>query len=260
MPLLLGLAACGAGRAGAPPDAREPDGGGAGGPRDALPQLDATGSGYALSFNGVNDYATAGNGGFPAAGAAQTVALWVNYAGAAATQDFVVMRMDFTSGVQLGIRDGTITVWRTYSERTLVAAPALPAINRWHHVAYTFDATVHALYVDGVMVASSTAASDIRTPSSVWVGTVDGSNELLAGQLDEVRVWTATRSAAEVMQDMHHRPAGAEPGLVAYWTFDDPSSGGRALDSSGQGNDITLGDGVAERMPSRVLSGAPSVP
>ena len=44
---------------------------------------------------------------------------------------------------------------------------------------------------------------------------------------------------------------------MAYWTFDDSQNGGRCNDMSNTGNDVTLGDGIAERMPSRVLSDAP---
>jgi hypothetical protein len=47
---------------------------------------------------------------------------------------------------------------------------------------------------------------------------------------------------------------------MAYWTFDDSQNGGRCKDMSDNGNDATLGDGIAERMPSRVLSDAPVVP
>jgi hypothetical protein len=205
---------------------------------DVPPLADGNVAGYALSFDGINDYATAGNAGFPAASAPQTISLWVNYPATTATQDFIVLRLDFDSGVQIGIRGGTITVWRTYSGRTLVAAPTTPATGQWHHVAYTFDRTTHVLYVDGVMVASSTATGDERTPNTVWLGTVDGSAELYSGP---------------------------EAALVAYWTFDDSQNGGRCADMSkdpndANRNDVTLGDGIAERMPSRVLSDAPVVP
>ncbi len=227
---------------------------------DVPPLLDANGAGYALSFDGINDYATAGNAGFPAASAPQTVSLWVNYLATTATQDFVVLRLDFDSGVQIGIRGGTITVWRVFSGRTLVAAPTPPAAGQWHHVAYTFDRTTHILYVDGVMVASSTATGDERTPNQVWLGTVDGSAELFSGLMDEVRVWSIVRSATDIEKDMLHRMEGSEPGLMAYWTFDDSQNGGRCADMSDNGNDVTLGDGIAERMPSRVLSDAPVVP
>lgn len=227
---------------------------------DVPPLTDGNIAGYALSFDGINDYATAGNAGFPAASAAQTVSLWVNYVALTGTQDFVVMRLNLESGVQIGIQNGTITVWRTYSGRTLVAAPTPPPAGEWHHVAYTFDRTTHILYVDGVMVSSSTATGDERTPSQVWLGTVDGAAELYTGLMDEVRVWSIVRSAADIQKDMLHRGRGAEPGLMAYWTFDDSENGGRCEDMSESGNDVTLGDGIAERMPSRVLSDAPVAP
>ncbi len=227
---------------------------------DVPPLLDANGAGYALSFDGINDYATTGNAGFPAASAAQTISLWVNYPALTATQDFIVLRLDLDSGVQIGIRGGTITVWRVFSGRTLVAAPTPPAAGQWHHVAYTFDRTTHILYVDGIMAASSTAAGDERTPNQVWLGTVDGAAELFNGLMDEVRVWSIVRAPADIQKDMLHRVEGPEPGLMAYWTFDDSQNGGRCKDMSDSGNDATLGDGIAERMPSRVLSDAPVVP
>src|SRR3954468_14850506 len=136
---------------------------------DVPPLVDGNVAGYALSFNGINDYATAGNAGFPAASAPQTISLWVNYLSTTATQDFIVLRLDFVSGIQIGLRGGTITAWRTYSGRTLVAPPPAPAAGQWHHVAYTFDRTTHILYVDGVMVGSSTATGDERTPNTVWL-------------------------------------------------------------------------------------------
>jgi hypothetical protein len=78
--------------------------------------------------------------------------------------------------------------------------------------------------------------------------------------MDEVRVWSLVRSAADIQKDMLHRPATGEAGLVTYWTFDDAQSGGRSLDTTGSGNAVTLGDGIAERMPSRVFSDAPVGP
>src|SRR5450432_1380751 len=153
---------------------------------DAYPVFDADDAGYALQFDGAKSFASA-----------------------ASTQDFVTLRLDFTSGVQLGLHGGTIGVWRTYVDRALVQAPTLPAASQWHHVAYTFDATTHVLYVDGAIVDTETVPGDDRTPTSAWLGTLDGTNELYKGQMDEVRIWSVARSAAEIQLDMRHRPPGA---------------------------------------------------
>ena len=108
----------------------------------------------ALSFDGVTQYATAGNGGFPAASAVQTIEMWVDFPAptATTTADFLTMRMDLTSGMEIGIHDGALAIWRVYVDRVLAQAPTLPSANSWHHVAYTYDLTNNTLYVDGVSV------------------------------------------------------------------------------------------------------------
>lgn len=248
------LAACGA-------QQKSPGSDGGAPARDGLtfdirPIVDGSAAGYALSFDGDNEYATAGDAGFGPVGGPQTLEMWINYTTASGTQDFLVLRTDFESGVQVGIHDGALAAWRVYADRVLVQAPTIPAAGSWHHVAYTYDGTTHLLYLDGAEVDAQTVAADDRTPTSAWLGT-DGSGNLFKGQLDEVRVWALTRTAAQVASDMAHTPAGAQSGLVAYWTFDDAINGGSSIDLSGSGNSVTLGDGVASLMPSRVPSSAP---
>jgi hypothetical protein len=150
-----------------------------------------------------------------------------------------------------------LAVWRVSADDVLVAAPRTPAPNTWHHVAYTYDGFSHIIYVDGTEVASETANTDKRTPTSAWLGTLDGSSNLFHAQMDEVRVWSATRGADQVAAEMRHGPVGPQSGLVAYWTFDDAVNGGQSVDLSGMGNTVTLGDGLASLMPIRVPSGAP---
>jgi hypothetical protein len=253
--LCVALAGCGGGSA-LPPDAGPGDDAPIGEP---LPPL--AGAGYALAFDGVDDYATAGNGGFVTAAGTMTIELWVRFESGVTDQDFVALRLNFESGVRIGIHAGTIAVRRVYVDRVLTAAPALPSANAWHHIAYTFDYATNALFVDGVQVDAQMTPTDDRTPNQVWLGSIDGVNALFRGRMDEVRVWAVTRSAADIQADMRRGPVagqdGTIDGLVAYWTFDDDRTGGRSGDSSGRGNDVTLGDGIAARMPARVASDAP---
>jgi hypothetical protein len=225
----------------------------------ATPPSPFGGSNLALSFDGASQYATAGNGGFPAAGTEQTVEMWVNFPAptATTTADFLVMRLDLSSGVQIGIHAGGLAVWRTYVDRVLAQAPTLPSANAWHHLAYSYDLKVNTLYVDGAVADAEMTATDERTPTSVWLGSFDGTRQLFTGELDEIRVWTVVRSPADIQADMNHSAPGPAAGLVAYWTFDDGGSVGRALDASGSGNDVTLGDGIASNRPTRVPSNEP---
>jgi hypothetical protein len=251
--LALLVAACGE-RSGTTTDAGGDDGTTVDEP---LPPLDGATSGYALSFDGTDDYASAGNGGFVPVSDALAIEMWVNIESGATDQDFIALRLNFESGVRIGVHAGTIAVRRVYVDRVLAQA-ALPSTNAWHHVAYTFDLTTDTLYIDGVEVDAQALPTDTRTPNLVWLGSIDGVNNLFRGKMDEVRVWRGSRSAAEVQTDMRHGVAAGQTNLVAYWTFDDDRAGGRSADSSGRGNDITLGDGIAQRMPSRVPSDAPT--
>jgi hypothetical protein len=253
--LALLLAACNG-----PQQAPGSDGGPAA--RDGLtfdipPIGDGSAAGYALSFDGSKQYATAGDAGFPIALGPQTLEMWIDYDSVDGTQDFLALRTDLSSGVEVGIHDGALAAWRVYADRALVQAPTTPAAGAWHHLAYTFDGTTHSLYLDGILVDAETVPADDRTPTSVWLGTLDGSSNMFKGDMDEVRVWTVTRSAAEVVADMAHTAPGPVNGLVAYWTFDDAINGGSSVDFSGSGNDVTLGDGVASQMPNRLASTAP---
>jgi hypothetical protein len=221
-----------------------------------VPPLDGATAGYALSFDGVRQYATAGNAGFVPVGSNMTLELWVNYAAAANTQDFVVVRDDVAAGVQIGFHSGVLAVWRVYADRILVQAPTPPPAGTWHHLAYTYDTMTDILYIDGTAVDSEPNPTDSHTPTSAWLGTFDGYKNLFTGQLDEVRVWNVTRSASQVKSDMQHS-SGPQPGLVAYWTFDDANNVGRSSDMSGNGNDVTFGDGFAAMMPLRAPSDIP---
>jgi hypothetical protein len=226
-----------------------------------VPPLDGATAGYALSFDGVQQYATAGDADFAPVGGPMTIELWVNYAAAANTQDFLALRTSVSngseSGVRIGIHDGALAVWRAYVDRVLVQAPTTPAAGGWHHVAYTFDATNNVLYLDGAAVDTNQNPTDSHTPTSAWLGSYDGYTSLFKGDLDEVRVWSVTRSAAQIVTDMQHSSGQGDGDLVAYWTFDDATDVGRSVDLSGHGNDVTFGDGVAALMPLRVPSDIP---
>jgi Concanavalin A-like lectin/glucanases superfamily len=223
------------------------------------PDAGATGN-FALHFNGTTDYATTGTAGFPSGRQPQTISLWVRYSDATGTQTFVALRQSFASGVEVGLRHGTIAVWTALGDNTLVEAPMLPSAGVWHHVAYVFDLPAdgysNTLYIDGAMSATTSATPDKLTPLSSWLGSVDGTRQLYAGDMDEIRIWHLARSSDEVLQDMQGLVGSQEPGLVAYFDCD-AIQGTRLLDDSGNGNDATLGGGDPAYMPTLVPSAVP---
>ena len=115
----------------------------------------------------------------------QTISLWVKIASTSSDQDWVTLRRDTDSGNEFGLAAGGLpTVWRVYGAATLVQSSTALDINQWQFVAYVFDGTEHAIYVDGSLVGTATTDVNNRSPTMSWLGTFDGARNLYGGLLD----------------------------------------------------------------------------
>ena len=215
---------------------------------------------FALHFNGTTDYATTGTGDFPTGGTPQTISFWARPSAYSGTQVVLVLRRDERSGVNVGIRNGAFAAWTISGDTVLTQERSPPDAGGWHHVAYVFDVPdgggVATLYVDGAVASSAAATPNGQTPLSSWIGSYDGLQEFYAGDVDELRVWAAARSPAEVLEDMAGTVDGDASDLVAYFDFNAVSET-TVPDLSGHGNDATLGGGDLDAAPTRVPSTVP---
>ena len=103
---------------------------------------------------------------------------------------------------------------------------------QWHHLAINVVRNGNTVaYVDGEAVGqvASTSVSALQT-AWIHLGTQcyrTGSTELdvmknkLRGGIDEVRIWHATVNASVIRDRMNVRLNGDEPGLVAYYPFEE---------------------------------------
>ncbi|MBN8459531.1 MAG: DNRLRE domain-containing protein [Verrucomicrobia bacterium] len=95
----------------------------------------------------------------------------------------------------------------------------------WHHAAATFDGTEWRLYLDGNLEAVANAGGLTPRADSIQhasIATAMNSNGLgegaFGGFIDEVRIWNAARTQAEIRQTINSEVASAS-GLVARWSF-----------------------------------------
>ncbi|HJW30906.1 MAG TPA: LamG-like jellyroll fold domain-containing protein, partial [Saprospiraceae bacterium] len=116
-------------------------------------------------------------------------------------------------------------------------------LNAWNHLAVTYDkdggAQNFRLYLNGQMVASTTAVGDIISPDVMWlIGAYEDAyyRESFEGQMDELRFWNTARTQDEIRQNLFTHLTGQEPGLVAYYNFDTLSVDGQAADLTGHGH------------------------
>ncbi|MFE2273327.1 LamG-like jellyroll fold domain-containing protein [Streptomyces lavendulae] len=137
------------------------------------------------------------------------------------------------------------------------------------HIAATFDGTTAKLYVNGKQAGSAALPFTPVTGVHTLVGkrSSGGTDSFFNGDLDELRIWNRVRSAAELTTDLNNRLIGNEPGLVAYYRFDE-GTGTTVHDQSDHaghgtlvgnarwtGSDAPVGDHPGVRRDSFTLKG-----
>ncbi|MFH8786666.1 LamG-like jellyroll fold domain-containing protein [Streptomyces roseoverticillatus] len=93
----------------------------------------------------------------------------------------------------------------------------------WHHWACVYDhaARRQSVYRDGEHAGSRTTGGDYAGTGALLLGRALGQGA--RAELDEVRIWNRARTAEELARDKGVRLIGNDPGLVAYYRFDEGS-------------------------------------
>ena len=108
------------------------------------------------------------------------------------------------------------------------------ADGKWHHIAAVFDNGNFTIYVDGIVDGTATGGTTFGTGhlryGFLGVGSeasayncTTGPNNYFLGELDEFRIWEVARSETEIRDNMVQQMQTIEPGLVAYYKFDEPN-------------------------------------
>ena len=117
--------------------------------------------------------------------------------------------------------------------------------NIWYHCAVTYDGTsgLMSLYKNGVLAASATLATGFVLEAS-YIGAFGNSSDelvaVLAGQIDDARVWDYARTQSEIQADMNSCLSGTETGLEALYDFEDGTGSTTLSDITGNGNNGIL--------------------
>jgi hypothetical protein len=124
-------------------------------------------------------------------------------------------------------------------------------IGTWHHLAVTYDGRGGAnaaqgltIYIDGVAAAvyrttDATYVAMENLAEPLQVGREGPAWHLYDGGLDDLRLWGVARTQSQIQAAMTTELSGAEPGLRAYWKFNE-GSGPTATDSTGSAYVATL--------------------
>ncbi len=192
-------------------------------------------AGTALHFDGINDSVdiahTPGQISYPF-----TVEAWVKTTDA---DGIVVSKYVGSSGNgwQMGMSGGKLAAWFFRPGGTIFPSGAgivgATTINNgaWHHVAFVVDSTGGRLFVDGVSDGFSGWTTGTPGPATTTAPLRLGNETTgflypFAGTLDEVRIWSVARTAAELQANKNAELAVMPPCLVGYYKFNQGTADG----------------------------------
>jgi hypothetical protein len=166
------------------------------------------------SFNGTSDYISCtdancgGNGKLDISGGNWSVEAWVKSTSNAARK--AIVSKGTASGqysYELEMDTGTLRYYLySTANGAYITAVSTATFNdgKWHHVAGTYDGTTIAVYIDGVLQASSATKAGVLVTDSTsdfQIGArTDDAAEFWSGSIDEVHVSNVARTYEEVAE------------------------------------------------------------
>lgn len=209
------------------------------------------GAGYSLNFDGTNDYVNGNAADLTGYTDNFTIEFWAEASATRTTKTEATSGITGTTGhgqrhavfasyggssnAGVGVSVGTNGV--SVYEHGAGYMPALlvwdGTLTGWNHIAVVYTAKQPSLYINGILVR--TGLTSLRTavyPSARLGGHTYG---WYAGDMDEFRIWSTSRTQAEIRDNMCKRLVGTETGLERYYRIDD-GSGTTVTDVTGTRN------------------------
>ncbi len=167
--------------------------------------------GNALSFDGVNDWATANATSSLNLTTGMTLEAWVFPTSTTGVRDVLIKESPNVDIYNLYARNGAglpeSNVFVSGTNRTAQGS-TLPA-NQWTHVAGTYDGSTLRLFINGIQVASTPVTGSIATSTGpLRIGGNSLWGEFFQGRIDEIRIYNRALSGAEIQADMNTSVGG----------------------------------------------------
>lgn len=205
----------------------------------AVNHLDYNNSVY---FNGSTDYCSHYNIGIPVSpSTAITLECWIKIdTTSGASNDRYILNKSKTFSISdyyLQLYNSGALLFGINSGAKILTTTPLITNAQWTHIAASYSSLtgVAAIYVNGEIKASTIFSGNPLINNSgsdtVYIGGFAGlgssSANRFKGQIDEVRIWTKSRSAQQIKEFMHKRPpypASLDDSLIIF-DFDKLHSG-----------------------------------
>lgn len=183
---------------------------------------------------------------------------FVSAPGAATWNTPFMIGINAGGGAWFGLQiEGASPVFDIWANGGDAVGSTVLSLNTWYHLALTFDGNDLIAYLNGVQEAVFTTGGTGTVTSQVmkFGHDVETPDEHIDGRMMAIKVWGATLTAAEVLQEMQ---TILPKRLANLNTFSPcfPGSGERARDLSGVGGNWTEDGTLTDEAPAPISWGA----
>jgi len=198
----------------------------------------------AITFNGSSNYLSKTDSAFGYR-SAFTVQGWIRPTEVSCANNCTIFSHD--ADYIISIVAGKFQLWQYYNYNNITSqldTGIQAKINEWQHIAYTYSSGVQKIYLNGQLVWQNTIAGWSSNPT-YWgnypfkLG-YHYSSSYFYGQMDEIRLYSTTRTESEIAADMHRWGPANASGLVAYYDMNDFSGSTISNKLSGSTSSTTL--------------------
>jgi hypothetical protein len=198
----------------------------------------------AITFNGSSNYLSKTDSAFGYR-STFTVQGWIRPTEVSCANNCTIFSHD--ADYIISIVAGKFQLWQYYNYNNITGqldTGIQAKINEWQHIAYTYSSGTQKIYLNGQLVWQNTIAGWSSNPT-YWgnypfkLG-YHYSSSYFYGQMDEVRLYSTTRTESEIAADMHRWGPATASGLVAYYDMNDFSGSTISNKLSGSTSSTTL--------------------
>ena len=206
----------------------------------AAPPAPAHIGGWAIQFDGTNDYVEIPDHSSLDLTSTYTLECWIKANSFSGTKGIISKyQSSGANGYFLRLNGNDLEFDGLTADVNLVTGV-------WYHVAVTKSGTTRKLYLNGEEKTLTGTALNVSANSNYLAIGADfnvGSpnSRIFNGYIDEVRIWNVARTQAEIKMNMYRHLTGGESGLVSYYKMTNGS--GTTLTDNKSSNHGTLKNG-----------------
>ena len=208
----------------------------------------AQGGGYALDFDGSNDYVSVNDNSSLTSTTAITISAWFKRSSGSAWMSLIGKgTSDSNEEYVLLLRVNQVYFDVGNAGGPYLQQNATVSSETWHHIAAVHTRSsgtsnlkvyLNGQDIGGTVVNASNNPND--NSISLTIGSrFSTSNALFQGQIDDLQIWNDARTQAEIIENMHKELTGNETGLRAYYKMSN-GTGTSLTDNSSNSNTGTL--------------------